>query len=79
MNIYKFIEKNGIKLKKHLEDKLSYRFETMICISSEQWDKVIKDVTEDIEYNIISFNKELDEEYIVKVFESIAEINIINT
>jgi hypothetical protein len=51
----------------------------MICISSEQWDKVVKDVTEDIEYNIISFIKVLDEEYIVKVFESIAEINIINT
>jgi carbonic anhydrase len=77
MNIYKLIEEQKEELKNNLEIRMSNILNTTITISDEQWYKIIQGTMEDIEYNMVSFNKHIDKEHVLEIMKSIIELHIL--
>ncbi|WP_341876427.1 hypothetical protein [Defluviitalea saccharophila] len=77
MNIYKLIEEHEEELKNDLEIRMSNVLNKPITISDEQWHKIIQGTMEDIEYNMVSFNRDIDKEYVLETMKSIIELHIL--
>ncbi|HHW66369.1 MAG: hypothetical protein PWP07_1552 [Epulopiscium sp.] len=79
MNIYKLIEEHEEELKSNLESRMSIMLNRPITISEDQWYKILQGTLEDIEYNIIFFNKNIDKEYVFETMKSFVELHVLRT
>lgn len=79
MNIYKLIEEHEEELKSNLESRMSIMHNRPITISEDQWYKILQGTLEDIEYNIIFFNKNIDKEYVFETMKSFVELHVLRT